>query len=347
MGFTYSNIFRSARRHTRRVSRVSFSSISSTGSTAAHKQVAVTVLILLVVFLFCWLPYFLYAALVSVKNSALSSDRRVLVLGKAAYWCAFASSALNPYIYGFRNPQFRKEFQFLLCLFCPCIRTDLRTRGCSTTTVSRGSWEGYAGFEYNHLKRTSLSCPSPKARLSVDFAQFPPNGAAKFEMLALKTKLSNCSSDPGYRSQEDNQGFDEETGPSEEDGAVGDSNNNNSSFGDESQNNFIRTLGDEASVQNSSYGPEVPILGAYSNQVRILERNAEEFTENLFHDHENEVETSRSETQTESPDNTQPGREMPMNYSSTEELLTPTRLRGWSLRTLGARLKLGWVESTL
>ena len=166
-------------------------------------------------------------------------------------------------------------------------------------------------------------------------------------MLALKTKLSNCSSDPGYRSQEDNRGFDEETGPSEEDGAVGDSNNNNSSFGDESQNNFIRILGDEASVLNSSYGPEVPILGAYSNQVRVLERNAEEFTENLFHDHENEIETSRPETQTESPDNTQPGREMLTNYSSTEELLTPTRLRGWSLRTLGARLKLGWVESTL
>ncbi|XP_020612556.1 melatonin receptor type 1B-like [Orbicella faveolata] len=115
MEFTYSNIFRSARRHARRVSRVSFSSTCSTNSTTAHRQVAVTVLILFVVFLLCWLPYFLYVVLVSVASASLSADRRVIALGKAAYWCEFASSALNPYIYGFRNPHFREEFQFLLC----------------------------------------------------------------------------------------------------------------------------------------------------------------------------------------------------------------------------------------
>lgn len=357
MGFTYSNIFRSARRYTRRVSRVSFSSTSSTSTTSTHKQVAVTVLILLVVFLFCWLPYFLYAALVSVENSALSSDRRVMALGKAAYWCAFASSALNPYIYGFRNPQFRKEFQFLLCWLCPCIRRGLRMRGCSTTTGSRGSWDGSAGFEYNHLKRPSLPCVSPQGRLSVDFAPFPPDGIAKLEMLALKAKLSNCSSDPGYCSQEDNGGFCEEAGPNDEEVVVNSNdnnndNNNNSSFHIESRSGFMESLSDGANVQNSSFErenftEEISIPGSNSNQGSVLESNAEPNTEHPFDDQETELEISRSATQGESPDSAGPAREMLLSYRSTEVLLTPTRPRGWSLRTLGARLKLGWVESTL
>ncbi|KAL9979321.1 hypothetical protein ACROYT_G016969 [Oculina patagonica] len=353
MGFTYSNIFRSARRYARRASRVSFSSTTSINSTTAHRQVAVTVLILLVVFLFCWLPYFLYAVLVSLENPTLSTDYRVMALGKAAYWCAFASSALNPYIYGFRNPQFRKEFQFLLCWLCPCVRRGLRMRGCSTTTGSRGSWDG-SGFEYNHLKRPSLPLGSPKGRgLSVEFAPFPPEQMAKLEMLALKAKLSNCSSDPGYCSQEDNGGFNAETGGTDE-GVVIENNNNNSNtsqvLNTESQDKFMEILSNEDNLQCSASDQqplteERPTSGSNSNQGFVFESIPENSAERALNEHENETEISRS--QAEPSVEPSPPREMLLSTSPTEVLLTPTRPRGWSLRTLGARLKLGWVESSL
>lgn len=340
MGFTYSNIFRSARRHARRVSRVSFSSTCSINSTTAHRQVAVTVLILLVVFLLCWLPYFLYAVLVSVESASLSIDRRVIALGKAAYWCAFASSALNPYIYGFRNPQFRKEFQFLLCWLCPCVRRGSRMRGCSTTTGSRGSWDG-SGFEYNHLKRPSLPCVSPKGRLSVDFAPFPPDEMAKLEMLAPKAKLSNCSSDPGYCSQ-DNVRFCAETGGTVEGVVVENNNNsNNHVFSTGSRDNLMENLSNEVILQRSTSATSSNL-----NQGFVSESAAQNSAEHPLDNEEIVMESSRFSTQGDSPPGTSSPGEI-LSTSPTKVLLTPTRPRGWSLRTLGSRLKLGWVESSL
>lgn len=75
IGFTYSNIFGSTRRHARRVSQVSFSSTSSTNSTTACRQTAVAVLILLMVLLLCWLPYFLHAVLLSVDCRVIAWAR--------------------------------------------------------------------------------------------------------------------------------------------------------------------------------------------------------------------------------------------------------------------------------
>ena len=365
MGFTYSNIFRSARRYARRASRVSFSSTSSTNSTTAHRQVAVTVLILLVVFVLCWLPYFLYALLASVESPTLSTDYRMMALGKAAYWCAFASSALNPYIYGFRNPQFRKEFRCLLCWLCPCVRRGHRMRGCSSTTGSRGSWDG-SGFEYNHLKRPSSPCVTPKGRgLSVEFAPLPPEQMAKLEMLALKAKLSNCSSDPGHCSHEDNKVFCAATGEMDEgvvivnnnnnnNNSTSSSNNNNDAFNPSSQDKFMEILSNKNELHQHSTSDQQSLTrersasGASFNQgfvsETILKNNAERPTD----EHENdEMEISRSTTQDESSVGTSPTGEMLLSTSPTEVLLTPTRPRGWSLRTLGARLKLGWVESSL
>lgn len=293
----------------------------------------------------------------------MSTDYKVMALGKAAYWCAFTSSALNPYIYGFRNPQFRNEFQFLLCLFCPCVRRGQRMQGCSNTTGSRGSWDG-SGFEYNHLKRPSSPCVTPKGRgLSVEFAPFPPEQMAKLEMLALKAKLSNCTSDPGYCSHEDNGGFCAETGEMDE-GVVMENNNNirgssssNSNNNDAlnlgSQDKFMEILSNESDLHQystfdqQSLPRERSTSGVNINQGFVSESISNNNTERSTDEHENEMEISRSATQDESSVGTSSTREMLLSTSPTEVLLTPTRPRGWSLRTLGARLKLGWVESSL
>ena len=56
----------------------------------------------------------------------------------------------------------------------------------------------------------------------------------------------------------------------------------------------------------------------------------------------NECENS---AQADSLDSFQAARDL--GTSLSKELLPSTRPRGWSLRSLGARLKLGWVESAL
>ena len=222
-------------------------------------------------------------------------------------------------------------------------------RGCSTTTGSRGSWDG-SGFEYNNLKRPSLPCVSPKVRgLSVDFA-LSPEQLAKLEMLALKAKLSNCSSDPGYCSQEDNRGFCAETEGADK-GVVIENNNNsndNQVFNTGSQDKFMEILSKEDNLQCSTADQQsFTEQGSYLNQGFVLEGIPENSAERSLDEHDNEMEISRSATQAESSVGTSPTREMLLSTSPTEVLLTPTRPRGWSLRTLGARLKLGWVESSL
>lgn len=196
----------------------------------------------------------MYVVLVSTKLT-LSNKRVVQNLGKAAYWCAFASSALNPCIYGFRNPQFRKEFQFILCWLCPCMRRNLRMRGCSTLTASIGSWDG-SGFEYNHLRRPSSPCATPKGRLSVDFAPLPKDALQKLEMLALQAKLANCI-DPGYGNQGRNGAFCMENGTGK-DNVINDNEKNdcdNEKNNDKSMdNNSINSISLGGTESSNSHG---------------------------------------------------------------------------------------------
>ena len=301
----------------------------------------------------------MYVVLVSTKRT-LSNKRVVQNLGMAAYWCAFASSALNPYIYGFRNPQFRKEFQFILCWLCPCMRRNLRMRGCSTRTASRGSWDG-SGFEYNHLRRPSSPCATPKGRLSVDFAPLPKDALQKLEMLALQAKLANCS-DSGYGSQDGNGAFCMENGTSKENVINNNEKNNNKSM----DNNSISLGGTESSSRNGnitdSLSTETNLHHFTSEQdsladgrsgidVRgfnerfVPENNAENSMIPSTYNQESEIEITRSSIQADSLDGSEAARDL--GSSLSEKLLIPARTRGWSLRTLGARLKLGWIESTL
>ena len=158
MGYVYSKIFHSAKQSARRISRVSITSTTSVNSFTTHRKVAITVLILVILFFGCWTPYFTYVIIV-ISYPSLTSHQHVMSLGKASYWMAFLCSALNPYIYGARNPQFRKEFKLFLCCLCPCFAPRLKIRGCGTTSGSRGSWE--ASDEYNRLRRENTPWGTP------------------------------------------------------------------------------------------------------------------------------------------------------------------------------------------
>lgn len=74
-----------------------------------------------------------------IAKPSLSTDTRIFSLSKASYWMAFLCSALNPYIYGARNPAIRKEFKLLLCCMCPFLAKPLKFKGCGINS-SKGSW---------------------------------------------------------------------------------------------------------------------------------------------------------------------------------------------------------------
>lgn len=110
-------------------------------------------MILVLLFMFCWTPYFVYVIII-IADPLLASNTHVLALGKASYWMAFLCSALNSYIYGARNPQFRNEFKLILCCICPCLARPLRVKGCAIVSSSRGSWGRMGGSkESNTVNR--------------------------------------------------------------------------------------------------------------------------------------------------------------------------------------------------
>lgn len=147
LGYMYFKIFHSVKRHTRRLSRVSLSGPNGKAPIRVHRQVAVTVFIMLIFFVVCWTPFYLYVLIVMTTEKAMRQSFHLQFLGRVGYWCAFLNSAVNPYIYGFRNPQFRKEFQLVLCWLCrPCVPAFARSKSCSFLRGSKGSSSGDCGY---------------------------------------------------------------------------------------------------------------------------------------------------------------------------------------------------------
>lgn len=134
MGFAYVRIFKAAGQHNRRISR-SFTDSEMASSLSNQTQIAITVFIMLIVFICCWTPYFVYVIYITAnhRQDVISRD---LVL--AAYWCVFMNSSLNPYIYGVRNPAIRAEFKRVMSLLLTTLSDwfGLVSTSGSVTSVS-------------------------------------------------------------------------------------------------------------------------------------------------------------------------------------------------------------------
>lgn len=114
MGFCYINIFRAARKHNIRLSRMSLSSIESEISLTAQKQIALTIFVMLIVFVICWTPFFFYMMYMSIHHMKIP-NAFAHSLGLVSYWFAFLNSSVNPFVYGVRNPLIRKELYSMCC----------------------------------------------------------------------------------------------------------------------------------------------------------------------------------------------------------------------------------------
>ena len=76
----------------------------------AQKKIIITLLFVLVAFIACWTPFFIYGILTLVTDASRLS-RHFLPF---AYICGFLYSVCNPIILGARNPRFRRGFKELI-----------------------------------------------------------------------------------------------------------------------------------------------------------------------------------------------------------------------------------------
>ena len=98
-------IFVAVRRHSKRLRRHARGQAAKEGILASQKHFTITIVIILVVFISSWTPFFSLAITAELTDSA---DNIPPFLGVLAYWCGYAASAWNPVIYITRNRRFRR-----------------------------------------------------------------------------------------------------------------------------------------------------------------------------------------------------------------------------------------------
>ena len=105
----YSKVFRSIRRHFRRLAARKVSCTSTSSLTPAEIVVTRTVFAIVLAFFLCWIPCIVIDLVDIMRDDWF--DRQVYL---AYTYFAYTSSALNPIIYGIMNRSFRVEYLKLL-----------------------------------------------------------------------------------------------------------------------------------------------------------------------------------------------------------------------------------------
>lgn len=108
MGFAFVCIFIAVKKHTARIAK------HTTGGGEVMKlqrRITYTLLLVLVVFMLCWLPF---VCLITLANQGTSAAELPHGLGVAAYWCGFFNSSVNPIIYVILNDKFREGYADIL-----------------------------------------------------------------------------------------------------------------------------------------------------------------------------------------------------------------------------------------
>ena len=120
MSVSYYRIMKIVSKHARRVSQMSNS--ASVDRKAMQRQVTVTMIIVLIVFLICWSP-FLVMSLFGAYVPILSNP----TLANIAYLLGFANSCCNSIVLGTRNRTFTNEYLSILSrlkVLCPCFPNE-------------------------------------------------------------------------------------------------------------------------------------------------------------------------------------------------------------------------------
>lgn len=108
LAYAYIRIFFTVRKHTNRIARYSKGGLEV---MRMQRRIIYTLLLVLLVFLLCWLPF---VFLIVLATGDTSVNEMPHGLGVAAYWCGFLNSSINPIIFVLRNDRFREGYRDIL-----------------------------------------------------------------------------------------------------------------------------------------------------------------------------------------------------------------------------------------
>lgn len=80
------------------------------GQITRERRVFITLTYILVGYLVCWLPFHVVFDVMAVDPAYVPTP--VLTL---SYWLAYGNSTINPILYNFSSPKFRRAFKKILC----------------------------------------------------------------------------------------------------------------------------------------------------------------------------------------------------------------------------------------
>uniref|UniRef100_A0A915IBK9 G-protein coupled receptors family 1 profile domain-containing protein n=1 Tax=Romanomermis culicivorax TaxID=13658 RepID=A0A915IBK9_ROMCU len=89
----------------------------------AKRKVVKMMMVVVIIFLICWLPYHLYFSVFSKILSKHEDIYTPIHLYVNIYWLAMSSTIVNPFVYCYMNKRFRMGFKCAL-RFLPCVSFD-------------------------------------------------------------------------------------------------------------------------------------------------------------------------------------------------------------------------------
>lgn len=106
---------------------------STPGVAIKELNVAITVAVITGLFLAAWFPFFVVTVIATFCLTCLPSGYALLHLVKFLKFLQYSSSAINPYVYAYRNKEMRRTFANSARNIFPCINPvpDFRTRNLS------------------------------------------------------------------------------------------------------------------------------------------------------------------------------------------------------------------------
>lgn len=119
----YIQLYVYARRHLANIKKTTpgFSSANASGkgSNSSDHKAAITLGVIVGVFLFCWMPFFIVNLTTAFCNCIPDLVFKILT------WLGYVNSCLNPIIYSIFNKEFRDAFRRILCpKSCRCVKNQ-------------------------------------------------------------------------------------------------------------------------------------------------------------------------------------------------------------------------------
>ena len=129
MVFIYIDIYRLVRKTQEKIARhLSLHQRRIRVNPPEERKTAQTVIIITALFVVAWTPFFVVSLLYPYSPSSLPSGEKLKSLIDFVKWMHYSNSAVNPFVYAFRNEEIRKTMLRVIpkCFLYLCCKTEGR-----------------------------------------------------------------------------------------------------------------------------------------------------------------------------------------------------------------------------